>query len=294
VEDIFAVQDDVVQTIVGTLVGRIEHYDAERVRRGQTENLRAYDYFIQGRQQLYRYSRDSVERARALFEQAIALDPEYGTAISSLAVTYWMDWWTGWVERPDRALENYADLSRRLLALDDNFYLAQIGIGWVHAIRRDHDRARFHFDKAAALGVHDADLRMELGLFAMLDGRHADASARVREASRLNPFGRYNYALGLILYCARRYDEAITAFKATRAEVPQRHAMLAAASALVGRGEEAQAAAATYADVARRDMRVPEARGEVGWSDFFAERFPFRERSDLDHLLGGLAEAGLA
>jgi len=294
VEDIFAVQDEVVQTIVATLFGRIEHYDAERVRRGQTPNLRAYDYLIQGRQQYYRFDRDSNIKARELFEKAIAQDPEYGNAIAGLAETHWTDWWAGWIESADLSLKHFVEIAQRLFALDDNSYPAQSLIAWVHLIHRDFDRARLHFERAAAVNPCNSDLRMELGLFAMFEGRHEDAIARVREASRLNPFGRYNYALGMILYCARRYDEAITGFRATRAGFPQVHAWLAAAYAQMGKHEHARKAAATYVEVVRADMKMAETQTDGGWSGFFAERFPFRERSDLDHLLDGLAKAGLA
>lgn len=293
-EDLFAVQDEVVQTIVGTLVGRIEHYDAQRAKRAQTRNLRAYDYAIQGRQHYYRFSREANLKARALIEKALALDPEYGAAISALAETHWMDWWTGWVVAPGESFGQYITLSHRLLALDDNYFRAQYGMGWVYAVSRDYERARYHFDRAAALTPHDANVRMEQGLYAMLDGRHDEATVRVQEASRLNPFGRYNYALGLILFAARRYDEAIAAFSATRGAFPQVHAMLAAAYAQAGRPDEARAAAATYARVAREEMEVAEAKSGVGWSGFFAERLPFRKDPDLAHLVDGLAKAGLA
>ncbi len=83
--DIFAVQDEVVQAIVGTLVGRLAKAGAERALRKSGENLTAYDLVLRGKHYLERGSKDDVLEARAIFEQALELDPNHARAYIGLA-----------------------------------------------------------------------------------------------------------------------------------------------------------------------------------------------------------------
>jgi hypothetical protein len=91
-EDIFAVQDEVSETVVGTLAGRLETAGVERARKKPTTSLTAFDYLLQGRDLVYRYSREDNAKARELLEKAIALDPDYAEAHAWLSGTYWADW----------------------------------------------------------------------------------------------------------------------------------------------------------------------------------------------------------
>jgi tetratricopeptide (TPR) repeat protein len=134
---------------------------------------------------------------------------------------------------------------------------------------------------------------MHLGFYAIHVGNHDDAINRVREAMRLNPFGRYGYVLGIALYLSGRYDEAVAAFKTVRARVSHLHAWLAASYAQKGKHDDAQQSVATFEKIVQSDMPMASERTSRDWSLFFAERFPFERPSDLDHLLDGLRKAGL-
>src|SRR5215470_12728242 len=62
-EDVFAIQDEVTQTISATLVGQLERSHANRIRRRPTANWMAHDFVLQGREAVYRYE---FETAKAL------------------------------------------------------------------------------------------------------------------------------------------------------------------------------------------------------------------------------------
>jgi TolB-like protein len=76
---IFEVQDQVVQTIVSTLVGRVQMTDAERARRKPPSSLAAYECVQRGNALPWDDPQSAIEAIR-LFEQAIALDPGYAIA----------------------------------------------------------------------------------------------------------------------------------------------------------------------------------------------------------------------
>ncbi len=83
-EEIFAVQDEVVQTIVSTLVGRVQSSDVERARRKPPTSLDAYECVLNGNALPWDDPEGAAEATR-LFEKAIEIDPGYGMAYALLA-----------------------------------------------------------------------------------------------------------------------------------------------------------------------------------------------------------------
>ena len=73
------------RTIVGTLVGRLQASDIERTRHKPPANLAAYECVLKGNALTWDDPEGGAEATR-LFEQAIALDPDYGLAHALLAV----------------------------------------------------------------------------------------------------------------------------------------------------------------------------------------------------------------
>ncbi len=84
--DIFAVQDDVTQHIVGALALNLTEGDQQRLATEHTDNLEAYDCFLRGREQLWRVTREQNNQARQLLQRAIELDPKFAPAYAFLAV----------------------------------------------------------------------------------------------------------------------------------------------------------------------------------------------------------------
>ena len=73
--DIFALQDEITERIVTTLVSNIERSIIERARRKPPGSLGAYELFLNGREQRNTSRYEGMLAAEALFEQAVALDP---------------------------------------------------------------------------------------------------------------------------------------------------------------------------------------------------------------------------
>lgn len=292
-DDIFAVQDEVVRTIVATLSERLQHVIAERADRKPPAELKAYEYFLRGRRHFYDWNSEDNRKAREFFEAALARDPTYCVAQVFLAFTYYADWIGGWTGTPREALDRFFALAEGALALDDTEAMAQDAAAFAHLYQGRHDEATFHIEKALALNPNDADLVMSRGYIAMFGGDHELAIARIKQAARLNPFGRFGLALGMALFCAGRYDDAIAALKTVRARLPHLYVFLAASHAHAGAPEAARAAVAQLLASARSEIAATGAPTPENWLAFFAERFPFRRAEDLDHLLGGLRAAGL-
>jgi adenylate cyclase len=283
----------VTETVVGTLAGRLETVGAERARKKPTSSLTAFDYLLQARDLVYRYNREDNAKARALLEQAITLDPDYAEAYACLSGTYWADWVGGWARDSDACLERATEIAKRAVALDDSDSRAQAQMGWVLLYRRHYEQARQHIDKALALNPHHPDIVMVLSLYELWSGDPEAGVAKVKEAMRLDPFGRYGGPLGIAHYSLRNYQDAVAALNSVRNKLPRFIAWRAASYARLGQDEQARSTAEEFVEVASAGLAACGAPLPETWLDFLAQRAPYKRQEDLDHYLGGLREAGL-
>ncbi len=293
-DDIFAVQDEVSQTIVATLVERMAHIGAERARRKPPAEQAAYDLLLRGRVLFHKWNREDNREARDMFTAAVDRDPHYAEAQAYLAMTHFADWIGGWSKAPDETFAQFCDLAERAVALGDAESYPNVVFALAQLYRRRHDEARFHVGKALNLNPSDADIHMFAGYVAMFDGDHDESVSRIDQAARINPFGRYGLALGHALFSAKRYVEAIAALKTVRAKLHRVHALLAASHAHAGADAQARSAASRLIEVVRSEVAAVGAPVPASWSAFLAERFPYKVKADLDHLLDGLRKAGLS
>jgi adenylate cyclase len=89
-QDIFALQDEIVQKIVTTLRLQLTLQEQGWIVRKRTDNLEAYDSFLRGVEYLWRYTKEADAQARHIFEKALTLDPQYAEAYA----------WLRWRRRP--------------------------------------------------------------------------------------------------------------------------------------------------------------------------------------------------
>ena len=83
-QDIFALQDEVVQKIVTTLKLQLTLQEQGILVRKTTDNLEAYDYYLRGREHFNRLTQEANAQARQMFEKALELDPQYAEAYAFL------------------------------------------------------------------------------------------------------------------------------------------------------------------------------------------------------------------
>ena len=127
-DDIFAIQDELVHAIVATLAGRLETESRERALRKSPENLAAYDYYLQGLWYARKYDSDSAVVGRNALEKAVALDPTFARAYGLLA-TFMM--YAAWFDGPyDHSSNDVVDIAKKAVELDptDADCFAKLGI----------------------------------------------------------------------------------------------------------------------------------------------------------------------
>jgi len=283
--DIFAVQDEIVRKIVTTLKLQVSLWEQGVQVRKTTANLDAYDAWLRGQEYFWRFTPEANAQARQLFEQAIVLDPQYAAASTSLAATYWRDWWQG---TPDpQALDHALAWAQKALELDASLASAHIILAQVYVWQKQHERAIAEGRRAIALDPNDATAYQALGDILSHAGQPEEALEMREKSMRLNPQYPPIYLnnLGYTYFLLRRYEEAIDALKQSLSLNPHlgvAHVNLAVVYAEAGLEKEAQAEGAEILRCSP-DFTLEVAR----------RRLPFKEPVQAERYLGALRKAGL-
>jgi adenylate cyclase len=207
--DIFAVQDELTMAIVAALQVVLTEVEQARGARQYTKNLRAYDLFLRGRSYL-RGSRQTHRKARKLFDQAIALDPNFAAAYAEKSLTYF----SGFImpmSRDPKVIEASLEAAERAVALDPNSPLAQARLGWALFANRRHEEAVAAGRRAVALGPSNAEAHAQLGNILNWSGDPEAAITHLERAMRLNPHHPFYYLfyLGHSHYLLKNREQAI-------------------------------------------------------------------------------------
>lgn len=144
--DLFAIQQEIAETVAGMLRGSaLSRREKRAVRRTQTATD-VYEYFLRGRQSLHRVTRQALEHSREMFRAAIELDAEYAPAWAGLATAHAQafEWWGS---RPEDLRE--ADRASRIaMELNPDLAEAQVARGFAMSLHRRYEEAEQHFDAA--------------------------------------------------------------------------------------------------------------------------------------------------
>ena len=291
-EDIFEVQDEVVRTIAAMLVGRLQQAALERARDRPSGDLRAYEDYLRALKHLVAWTPLDNRKAKELLEAVIRANPAYAAAHATLAELMYRDWLNGWSGDLQRDFVAFHEVAARSVQLDDEDSRTHVAFGIASLYHRQRDRAGFHLDRAIQLNPSSAHALVYLSRSELFSGNPEAATDRLRQALRLNPFGKYGWHLGQVHYTARRYDEATAVLKSLSDPAALVHALLAASQAMSGDNREAVASRDAFIEAAKTQPCLRELSGPQ-WRRFFADRWPFRNESDLDHLFDGLRETGL-
>jgi adenylate cyclase len=140
--DIFAVQDDVTQQIVGALALNLTEGDQQRLAPAHTASLEAYDCFLRGREQWWRHKKGANIQARELCQRAVELDPKFAPAYAFLVVAHVLDYMNRWSSPPSKSLEQAHEAATRSVALDDRDPYAHWALGLHQSVYATARRGR--------------------------------------------------------------------------------------------------------------------------------------------------------
>jgi TolB-like protein/Tfp pilus assembly protein PilF len=282
-DDIFAVQDDVAQTIVSTLAGRIEDARLQQVLHKPTTNLVAYDCWLRGMAYFRGYADDDNQNAYDMFKRAVKLDARYALAHAYHALV-----WValhGHASAPAGVLDEALATATHALELDPQESRCHRILSHIWIMRRDFSTAEHHLRRAVDLNPNDADAKVSMGNLLALRGRPEEALIWIDAAMRLNPLYPtwYNVFLGIALYSLRRYEEAAQALHRLSNRGYWSRARLAACYGQLGRTKDAEAEV----------IAILQQKPDFTIDDFLHRDVLLERTEDRELLRDGLIKAGL-
>jgi adenylate cyclase len=100
VQDVFALQDEITREVTSALQVELTEGEQARLWASGTQNLEAWEIFIQIPELLFSHQRENVLISRQLAEQALQLDKNYAEAWTMLGLSHWEEAFNGWSEDP--------------------------------------------------------------------------------------------------------------------------------------------------------------------------------------------------
>jgi TolB-like protein len=157
--DIFALQDQVTESVVGAIAPAVEKAEIERAKRKPTESLDAYTLYLRGLAKFYQFaSRQANDEALRLFNGAIELDPDFASAYGRAAACYAFAKSEGWISVTANEIAEVKRLAQRAVELgkDDAIALAAAGHALAFVVR-DLKVAAALIDRALVLNSNMAE-----------------------------------------------------------------------------------------------------------------------------------------
>jgi adenylate cyclase len=290
--DIFAVQDEVVRTIVSILAAHVRKAESERVRAKPSSSWEAYDFYLQAVDALASFNalfnKEDLYRARRLVQQSLEIDADNARCYAILARTYN----AAWIHPLDsdflnpRALDQAHHLARMSVQLDANLRLAHVCLGVILTFRHEHDASIAAFERAIALNPNYMDWTFAMAL--IFAGNSRRAIEVLETYMRFDPFCSPFAAglLGMAHYMLKRYVQALPILRDYVSQVPNSrngHVSLAATYAQLGQHEEARAEVAEVLRLQPNYTISGTARRVIA----------FKHAKDDKHFFDGLRKAGL-
>ena len=251
--DVFAIQDEIASKIMKTLQVKLQVGSYPRETRGGSKNPEAYLKSVEANEQILRCTGEGWAQARRLFEEVIALEPDFSRGYSGLALCYGVETHTQGRVNPlyGESMARTIDLVQKALSLNEKDAINHAALAYLLALTKQHDKAIVQAERALALEANSFLVLNYSACALMYSCRGKEALAVFEKAERLNPsYPVMPSQLSWVYLLLGRYEEAFKqaqkAVERTRQSLfGQLYAqiLLTTTCNLTGREAEARAAA---------------------------------------------------
>ena len=213
-EDIFSVQSEVAQEIANELQAVITPEVREQIDAVPTDNLEAYNLYLQGRYLWNQGGRDNLDKSIEYYKRALEIDPNYALANSGMAATFTSYAWGGILPRKD-VIPQAKTAAMKALEIDNTLGEAHAELAWARVVHDwDWTGGEKGFKRALELNSNNARAHNGYAWLLSFVGRHDEAIEESKRAHELDPLSvKIWVPLGRRYYYARDYDKAIEEYR---------------------------------------------------------------------------------
>jgi adenylate cyclase len=294
IEDVFAVQDQIVSDTVARIAPSIRNAELKRALRKPPETLSAYDSMLRALDLIFRLDKKSFLGAASFLHKAREIEPAFALPHAWAAWLHMYRAALGWSSDPGADIAQAAAFAQAAVRLDDRNARALATLGHLRSFfDRDYVVGRQYVADALMACPNDPFCWAMSSAGASYIGRHPEAVLHARKALRLSPFDKYRFyyraALGLAHYVGAEYEEAIRFGRIAVDENPgftSNLRYLAASLAASGQLEQARAVGRSLM-AQQPDLNLQAYRARIPFKDDALRAL------HLDHLrLAGIPEQG--
>jgi serine/threonine protein kinase/TolB-like protein/Flp pilus assembly protein TadD len=216
VADLLEVQTDIAREVSQRLRSQLSVADQQKLTKGSTDNPEAYQLYLKGKYYTNKFTKDGFAKGIDYFNQAIAIDPNYGLAYNGLAYNYINQ--DDWFISPKEAGPRARDAANRALAIDDADADAHVSRAIVaHWYEWDWPAAEKEFKRAIELNPGDSEAHGFYSWFLAPMGRKDEAVAEAKRSQQLDRFSSLaNFIVGSALVFTRQWDPAIEQLRSAK------------------------------------------------------------------------------
>jgi adenylate cyclase len=289
VTDIFALQDEITQSVVAAIEPELQTVEAKRAaRKSASADLDSFDCCMRAIWHFNQFTPEDISQAEIWSRRSIQADPAFAQAHMMLARLLSTRIWWGWSQNIDQDLTDGCLAAAHAATLDERDPYCQYALFLFSILTRRHDQALSQAQRSIDLSSNFSLGYFSLGWIRIYIGHFPEAIDPILRCQRLNPndpqSGAHLAIVGLAYYHQGDYETALR--YAERGPRSRRHPLvlrtLLASLGQLGRLEEAG-----------KVLQEFERSEATTKSRYWEITNPYLDNSHLAHLQDGLLKAGL-
>jgi adenylate cyclase len=285
--DIFDLQDEITMNILWAMNANVTHGEQAQIwSEGMKVGIKAYDAFMRGLEQFYRFNKEDNDQAKTNYQRSLDIEPS-AIVYAMLGFAHLVDLMYGWCDSQMESFDKANKCAEAAHEMNKDVDILHMLLGYIYLYKGMHDKAVSEGKRAVQLNPNGAEAHVHLGAISNYAGNSNEAIRLIKKAFRLNPTPTsyyYNH-LGTAYRSLQKYEDAITACESMIHMNPNSlppYINLASCHSLLNQIDKARQA---VTDILRIDPQY-----SIGQ---FALTMPFKDKEELELYLEALRKAGL-
>jgi adenylate cyclase len=286
-EDIFSLQDDVMTQLTKAMEVKLTLGEQAYVwKKALPKHISAYENVMKAVEHFNRFTKQDCAQGIKYAEEAIRLDPNSSMSYAILGFLLWLEISSGWSSSVPEAFKKIEHCANEALALMESHDLAHMLMAHLLLVNRQFEDCIIAGEKALSLNPNGAETNACLGFLYIFCGKPVEGIRYTTRALRLNPipFAYYYQNLGLAYFLVGDYDRSN--------EICQKCIWLAPESIYPRLYKATSHPALKDIEIANQTVQGL-LQINPNYSSKDVRKFAFREKTDLNNLIGALRLAGL-
>jgi TolB-like protein len=212
ISDIFSIQSEVAQTVARELKATLTSKEKGQIERNQTNNVEAYNLYLQGRFFWNMRTEEGVKKSIEYFEKSVTIDPNYALAYAGLSDAYFILTYYGWLPNSE-GYNKAKKFALKALEIDNNLAEAHAALGWLLCWSEwKWEEARKELKLAIELNPNYANAHQYYSELLDILRQDKEAREQINMALELNPLSLVmNHTNEVYYFHEGKFQEALEA-----------------------------------------------------------------------------------